>query len=78
MKKLLVAFVVLFVVSFGTQIAAQPPPAKAPANMILEPPPKVLEKFYPPQAKKPILFLKMLKFEFFYTGKSIYAKQGDW
>ena len=78
MKKFIVTFMVLFVASFVTQIAAQPPPAKAPANMILEPPPKVLEKYYPPQAKRPVLFLEMLKFESFYTGISIYAKQGDW
>jgi hypothetical protein len=44
----------------------------------IEQPPKSLDRFYPPQAKQPILLAEMIKLTLFFTSISHDALQGDW
>jgi hypothetical protein len=48
------------------------------ADFKIEPPPKSLDKLYPPQAKAPVLLIEMLTLAKFFTSIGHDAVQNDW
>jgi hypothetical protein len=75
-KQTVVALVGIALVTALFLVASTP--HQPPRRVVIEPPPKSLDKLYPPQAKEPVLLHEMLKLGHLFNSTNHDVLQRDW